>query len=192
MIIRLSKRMVSFFVRQKIIEKDDKEVYEYGLQLLLSTILNAVIALLIAIVSRTVISCLFYLSAFVIMRKSAGGFHAKTHFGCCCILIAVLCCFIAFIRLAPTEIYTAISVLTLIVSAVTVLLFAPLEHENKPLSDKDKIRLRKVSVAYMIVISGLVILFGIFNLSQIMVSTALGIATSGGSILAAKIQEKFK
>lgn len=192
MIIRLSKRMVSFFVRQKIIEKDDKEVYEYGLQLLLSTILNAVIALLIAIVSRTVIFCLFYLSAFVIMRKSAGGFHAKTHFGCCCILIAVLCCFIAFIRLAPTEIYTAISVLTLIVSAVTVLLFAPLEHENKPLSDKDKIRLRKVSVAYMIVISGLVILFGIFNLSQIMVSTALGIATSGGSILAAKIQEKFK
>lgn len=80
----------------------------------------------------------------------------------------------------------------LIISAVTILLFAPLEHENKPLSGKDKVRLRKVSIAYMNVISGLVILFGIFNLSQIMVSTALGIATASGSVLAAKIQEKFK
>jgi len=44
----------------------------------------------------------------------------------------------------------------------------------------------------MNVISGLVILFGIFNLSQIMVSTALGIATASDSVLAAKIQEKFK
>ncbi len=192
MIVRLSKRMASFFVRQKIIKKIDEEVYEYGLQLLLSTVLNAVIALLLAIVSGTVIPCLFYLSAFVVMRKSAGGFHAKTHFGCCCILIAVLCCFIAFIKFVPTEIYAAISIISLIIAAVTILLFAPLEHENKPLSDKDKVRLRKVSIAYMVVISGLVILFGIFNLSQIMVSTALGIATSSGSVLAAKMQEKFK
>ncbi len=192
MIIRLSKRMASFFVRRKIIEKNDEEVYEYGLQLLLSTVLNALIALLLAIVSKTVIPCLFYLSAFVVMRKSAGGFHAKTHFGCCCILIVVLCCFIAFIKFVPTEIYAAISIISLIIAAVTILLFAPLEHENIPLSDKDKVRLRKVSIAYMVVISGLVILFGIFNLSQIMVSTVLGIATSSGSVLAAKIQEKFK
>ncbi len=89
MIIRLSKRMASFFVRRSIIEKNDVEVYEYGLQLLLSTVLNAVIALLLAIVSGTVIPCLFYLSAFVVMRKSAGGFHANTHWGCCCILVVV-------------------------------------------------------------------------------------------------------
>ena len=192
MIVQLSKRMASFFVRRSIIEKNDEEVYEYGLQLLLSTVLNAAIALLLAIVSGTVIPCLFYLSAFVVMRKSAGGFHAKTHFGCCCILITVLCCFIAFIRLAPTNIYIVVSGLSLIISAVTVLLFAPLEHENKPLSDKDKVRLRKVSIVYIIMISALVILFGVLNLTEIMVSTALGILTSSGSVLAAKMQEKFK
>lgn len=192
MIIRLSKRMASFFVHRNIIEKDDKEVYEYGLQLLLSTVLNTAAALLLAIVSGAVIPCLFYLSAFVIMRKSAGGFHAKTHLGCCCILIAVQCCFIAFIKFAPVEIYTMVSGLSLIVSAAAILLFAPLEHENKPLSDKDKVRLRKISIAYMLIISGLIILFGVLNLRQIMVSTALGILTSSGSILATKIQEKFK
>lgn len=179
-------------MRQKIIEKIDEEVYEYGLQLLLSTVLNAVIALLFAIISGTVIPCLFYLSAFVVMRKSAGGFHAKTHFGCCCILIAVLCCFIAFIKLVPTEIYAAVSIISLIISAFTILLFAPLEHKNKPLNDKDKVRLRKVSIVYMIMISALVILFWVLNLRKIMVSTVFGIATSSGSILAVKIQKKFK
>ena len=81
---------------------------------------------------------------------------------------------------------------SLIISAVTILLFAPLEHKNKPLNDKDKVRLRKVSIVYMIMISALVILFWVLNLRKIMVSTVLGIATSSGSILAVKIQKKFK
>lgn len=192
MIARLSKRMASFFVCRKIIDKNDEKVYEYGLQLLLSTVLNTLIALLLAIVSGTIIPCLFYLSAFVVMRKSAGGFHAKTHLGCCCILVAVQCCFIAIIKLVASDLYIMISVLSLIISVITILLYAPLEHENKPLSDKDTVRLRKISIAYMLIIFGLVILLGAFNLRQIMVSTALGIASSRGSLLAAKIQEKFK
>lgn len=192
MIARLSKRMASFFVCRKIIEKDDEEVYEYGLQLLLSTVLNAVIALFLAFVSETVIPCLFYLSVFVVMRKSAGGFHAKTHLGCCCILIVVLSCFIGFVKFVPTEIYITVSGCSLIISVVTILMFAPLEHENKPLSDKDKVRLRKISIVYIIIISGLVILYGALNFKTIMVSMSLGTATSSGSVLAAKIQEKFK
>lgn len=187
MITRLSKRMASFFVCQKIIEKNDEEVYEYGLQLLLSTVLNAVIALLLATVSGTIIQCLFYLSVFVVMRKSAGGFHAKTHLGCCCILVAILCCFIAFIKIAPSNVYIVVSAISLIISVVTILFFAPLEHENKPLNNEDKVRLRKISIVYMLIIFCLVILFGMFNLRKIMVSMALGIATSSGSVLAAKI-----
>ena len=83
MIARLSKRMASFFVRNKVIKNEDEEVYEYGLQLLLSTVFNGIIALILAIISGTVLQCIYYLAVFVLLRKSAGGFHAKTHFGCC-------------------------------------------------------------------------------------------------------------
>ncbi|MGN0378147.1 MAG: accessory gene regulator B family protein [Butyrivibrio sp.] len=87
MIARLSKRIASFFVRNEIIKCEDKEVYEYGLQLLLSTVFNGIIALILAIISGTVLQCICYLAVFVLLRKSAGGFHAKNHFSCCCILV---------------------------------------------------------------------------------------------------------
>lgn len=102
MIARLSKRMASFFVRNKVIKNEDEEVYEYGLQLLLSTVFNGIIALILAIISGTVLQCIYYLAVFVLLRKSAGGFHAKTHFGCCCILVTVLSLFVMFIKFVPT------------------------------------------------------------------------------------------
>ena len=45
MIARLSKKMASFFARNNVIKIEDEEVYEYGLQLLLSTVFNGIIAL---------------------------------------------------------------------------------------------------------------------------------------------------
>lgn len=43
MIARLSKRMASFFARNNVIKSEDEEVYEYGLQLLLSTVFTKLI-----------------------------------------------------------------------------------------------------------------------------------------------------
>jgi len=105
MIARLSKRMASFFARNNVIKSEDEEVYEYGLQLLLSTVFNGIIALILAIISGTVLQCICYLAAFVLLRKSAGGFHAKTHLGCCCILAIVLSLFITFVKFVPNEVY---------------------------------------------------------------------------------------
>ena len=192
MIVRLSKRMASFFVRNDVIKSEDEEVYEYGLQLLLSTVFNGIIALVLAIISGTVWQCVCYLAVFVLIRKSAGGFHAKTHLGCCCILAVVLSLFIVFIKFVPTNIYTAITVFAVVFSVTVILLFAPLEHENKPISGKDKKRLRKISVIYAILISFVISLLFITNMKEIMVCLALGMFTASSSMLVAIIEKKIK
>ena len=53
MIAQLSKRIASFFVHSRVIESKNEQVYEYGLELLISTLLNGVIALVLALFSRT-------------------------------------------------------------------------------------------------------------------------------------------
>lgn len=189
MIARLSKRMASFFVCNRIIKSEDAEVYEYGLQLLLSTVLNTAIALMIAIVSKAIIPCVFYLSSFVIMRKLAGGFHAKTHLGCCLILIVVLIGFIGFIKIAPTDIYILTSIISIAFSNITVVILAPLEHQNKPLKSKDKIRLRKLSLICIIVLSILAILLGVIGFNRLMLSVTFGTSTASISIIAGKIEK---
>lgn len=190
MIARLSKRVASFFVRNEVIKSEDEEVYEYGLQLLLSTVFNGIIALVLAIISGTVWQCVCYLAVFVLIRKSAGGFHAKTHLGCCCILVVVLSLFILFIKFVPTDIYAAITVIAVVFSVAAILLFAPLEHENKPISDKDKKRLRKISVIYAILISFVISLLFITNTKEIMVCLALGMFTASSSMLVAIIEKR--
>ena len=77
----------------------------------------------------------------VIKSESAGGFHAKTHLGCCCILAIVLSLFITFVKFVPNEVYGIVSAIAVAFSVVIILMFAPLEHENKPISYKDKSRL---------------------------------------------------
>lgn len=192
MIARLSKRMASFFVRNEVIKSEDEEVYEYGLQLLLSTVFNGIIALILAIISGTVLQCVCYLAVFVLLRKSAGGFHAKTHFGCCCILAVVLSLFIMFIKFVPNEVYGIVAAIAAAVSVVIILIFAPLEHENKPISDRDKNRLRKISVIYAVLFTILVFVLFIAKLKMIMICVALGMFTASGSMLVAVIEKKIK
>lgn len=192
MIARLSKRIASFFVRNEVIKSEDEEVYEYGLQLLLSTVFNGVIALTLAIISGTVLQCVCYLAVFVLLRKSAGGYHAKTHFGCCCILAVVLSLFIMFIKFVPNEAYGIVATIAVAFSVVIILMFAPLEHENKPIIDRDKNRLRKISVIYAVLFTLLVFVLFIAKLKMIMICVALGMFTASSSILVAVIEKKIK
>lgn len=191
MIARLSKRMASYFVRNEIIKSEDEEVYEYGLQLLLSTVFNGIIALILAIISETVLQCICYLAVFVILRKSAGGFHAKTHFGCCCILATVLSLFIMFIKFVPNEVYSIVAAIAVVFSVVMILMFAPLEHENKPISDRDKNRLRKISIIYAVLFALLGFVLFIARLKMVMICVVLGMFTASSSILAAVIEKKI-
>lgn len=191
MIARLSKRMASFFVCNEVIKSEDEEVYEYGLQLLLSTVFNGIIALILAIVSGTALQCVCYLAVFVLLRKSAGGFHAKTHFGCCCILATVLSLFIMFIKFIPNEVYGIVAAIAATFSVVIILAFAPLEHENKPISTKDKIRLRKISIIYVFLLALLVFMLFTAKLKMIMICVALGMFTASSSMLVAVIEKKI-
>ena len=168
MIAQLSKRIASFFVHSRVIESENEQVYEYGLELLISTLLNGVIALVLALFSRTLWQCICFLVVFIFLRKSAGGFHAKTHLGCCSILAAV------------------------VFSIIMILRFAPLEHENKPITEKGKIRLRKNSIVLAGIFSVSVMVLFIFDFRLIMACVSLGMLIASGSMLAAVIEKKVK
>ena len=71
-------------------------------------------------------------------------------------------------------------------------MFAPLEHENKPISYKDKSRLRKTSVIYTVLFTLLVFMLFIAKLKIIMVCVAFGMFTASGSMLVAVIEKKIK
>lgn len=183
MIAKLAKSTAYFFVEKQVVKKEDEEVYAYGMELLYSSILNIALAVIIAIITNTVYPTAAFLTAFIVMRQYIGGYHAKTHLGCMSILSAVLCCFAVLSRYIPTECEILISMPAIGLSMFLILKFAPVEHPNKPLTDKEKSRLRKSGIISAFTVFILVLIMSVFtstrrygmyiSLGQLTASTAM-------------------
>ena len=183
MIAKLAKSTAYFFVEKQVVKKEDEEVYAYGMELLYSSILNIALAVIIAIITNTVYPTAAFLTAFIVMRQYIGGYHAKTHLGCMSILAAVLCCFVVLSRYIPTECEILISMPAIGLSMFLILKFAPVEHPNKPLTDKEKSRLRKSGIISAFTVFILVLIMSVFtstrrygmyiSLGQLTASTAM-------------------
>lgn len=183
MIAKLAKSTAYFFVEKQVVKKEDEEVYAYGMELLYSSILNIALAVIIAIITNTVYPTAAFLTAFIVMRQYIGGYHAKTHLGCMSILAAVLCCFAVLSRYIPIECEILISMPAIGLSMFLILKFAPVEHPNKPLTDKEKSRLRKSGIISAFTVFILVLIMSVFtstrrygmyiSLGQLTASTAM-------------------
>jgi len=86
MIAQMSKKIALFFISNRIINEEDKEVYEYSLELLLSAVLNFSAVIILAVCTGKIMEASLFVLGFVPLRTLAGGYHAKNHFRCFSIL----------------------------------------------------------------------------------------------------------
>lgn len=135
------------WARNGVIAAEDAEAYQYGLELLFSTVLNIVLMVVISIAAGHAWLFIPYLVAFIPLRLSAGGYHAMHHFSCIAFNTLVYSAgIVAASRLsAPGAVLACILVSGL--SLVLIFLFAPVPAVNKPLSKKEHGRNRKISLA---------------------------------------------
>jgi accessory gene regulator B len=138
MITQMSKRISSFFIINNIVKDDDREVYEYSFEILISTILNFLAVIVIAIITKRIVETMIYLLGFIPLRTIAGGYHAKTHFRCFMILMATYMSFLLIVRFVPVNWMDWITIVSAFLSFVLIFWLSPVEDSNKPLSEKEK------------------------------------------------------
>lgn len=140
MITALSKRITHFLYSKKVITFDTIEIYQYGFEIIISTIIGFFITIMIGVLFRMIWLSLLYYIIFVVLRQFTGGYHAKTYFKCN-LVFAVTTAFIFLLtKMAiASEMYTiGIHSLLLFFSIITVWFGTPVENKNKPLSEKQK------------------------------------------------------
>ena len=150
MLERLAKGTARFFVEQKAAESEFEEVYAYGAEIVYSTVLNGLIVLLMSVITGTFIPTLVFIISFILLRRSAGGFHASTHTKCMLILVAVHLLFVLCVNFLNIAIVPYFSYFTILYSCISVFLFAPVEHPNKPLKSHEIMKLRGFSISLSI------------------------------------------
>lgn len=132
---RLSECIADFLLSQKVIKKQEKEIYVYGTQLVISSIINLLICITISLLLGELINGLIFFAIFSSLRRFTGGFHCKTFIMCNVVFSSI----VALALLSNTflgkvfENYVIVMV-TAIFNLICILLFSPVYNENKKLT----------------------------------------------------------
>lgn len=182
--------LTDYFINNKIIKKEDEKIYIYSLQLLFSTMSNFGVVFLITLISGEFLPGIAFLVMFMIMRKTIGGYHAKTPLRCMIAFAIIYIAFLWTISFLPKLYYFPILVFASIFSLIINFSFAPVEDENKPLTEKEKKRLGIKSKVLTGFFCSLLIFLGIFTDSVIGVSIGISMIASSASVLVKVLMKK--
>lgn len=150
--MRLSEKITDAMIAHSIVKADDREIYQYGFELLLADAVSFAALLVIGALARQLWYSAIYLFCFVLLRSFAGGYHAKTHLRCQLCMTAAFLVFL-FLNSRLTPAFLTAFVLGDIVSFMPVLFSAPLPHANRPLSEASRRRNRKRALLTFMVLA---------------------------------------
>lgn len=80
----ISKFMVRILLNNGLEKKliNEQEIYQYGFEIALSSILNLIIVLTIGIIFNSILSSIIFIFCFYLIRKQTGGYHADSYLKC--------------------------------------------------------------------------------------------------------------
>lgn len=191
MINKISLYLCDLLFKEDIIDLKNKKLYEYGFEIMLANITNALIVLTIGILSSSLLEMTLFYFIFVSLRFYCGGYHAESYFKC--FKLFALTCLLS-LMIGKLIIYCRVQemflVASLIVQGLCIYQMAPIENINKRLSQKEKAVFRKKSwlvYCFWIVIGIFLIFLGqerltsAFSATFILVSTFMITEKTGGS-----------
>lgn len=137
-------KFVDMLINYEILDKPCREQYIYALTLRMEQMLTYSILLVIAIITQKVLWGTVYAISFVLLRKTTGGFHAKTFAEC---LLGTSVTFIFILELIAPFLgkHMFAESLLLLCSVICIIKFAPVNHPNLALTTEEKSRHKKWS-----------------------------------------------
>lgn len=139
----LSGKIIGVLEKKQIIDKDEKSIYEYGMELLISAILSFVIMVSIGLITGRLIESFIFYFSFILLRTYTGGYHAKTSLRC-----KIFFAFAQVVTLFLADIFVRANILYSIISVTICLIliaeYAPIENKNKKINDKTKMKKRAI------------------------------------------------
>lgn len=160
----ISKRTVEWLIRKGTIQQEEQAVYEYSFEVLYSDLFYALIGLALALLLRGVLATLLFLAGFFTLRKFAGGYHASSYIRCHLLFACNQVAAILLFHLIPHNVIFPVVTAMLAASSVCVLVFAPVDNENRPFSGSERKYFRRMSLIMLAVVWAVFALLLLFHL----------------------------
>ena len=133
LLARLAGKIGNNLVHSGVIKEEDAEIYIYGINQILTSVLNVSSALIIGVIFGVFPEIAVFMAAYIPLRSFAGGYHAKTPLSCyvfSVIMLIVVSIGLKYLHLADWVYYAVFVAATLV-----VLVLSPVEDRNKPLAE---------------------------------------------------------
>lgn len=187
----LKRKIVQDMVKNGMIEKEDTELYCFGIDALKTYVGAIVMTLGIGLLMDSFWESLIFFISFKLLRVEAGGFHASSNVKCIIISIGMLVTSFYMIKNVLILFPLIAVVMCFILSVVVVWLYAPLPDENKPINEKETVYHRRKSRCIVMMETVIaMMLYGRFKYVSITIMMAVFVVTL--SLVAWKIMRKLK
>ena len=126
---RINTLLAKYLLKKEVITKKDKEVYEYGITLLLEKVISIMICMYIAYRFDMIVDAMVFGLFFVPLRSYAGGLHLEKYFSC----LLLSCLSFSFILIIAKYIKmpALISFIVSFLSLYFIYILYPVETRNR-------------------------------------------------------------
>lgn len=125
---QIACRLTEYFIQKGVIPSDERDVYEYGFDITLYTLLSTLGLLAIGVILRQLVNTAVLIAIFYTCQSFGGGYHAPTHLRCFLSMCVGLTAGLALLWLPVDELWFALAG----GASIAALLVIPLVlHPNK-------------------------------------------------------------
>ena len=147
MINKISTFISSEFVKHDIISEDAKNIYKYGIEITVSSIIGFIIVSIIGLLFNSLLQTIMFYFIFIFLRSLTGGYHAKTYLKCN-LIFGIITLFVIVFSKSVYSMQISINVITfLFLPSVAIFIWlAPVENINKPIEMNKRVYYKIISV----------------------------------------------
>lgn len=174
---------------QGVIQKEDIDACRYGLEVFISSTLEIVSILIIAIFARNFFESFLFFLMFTPLRVFAGGYHANTKVRCYFVSLGVYGIFTLILKILPQKIYRPVNLVTAIFSVIVVLILSPVIHKNRSVDKIEKENYRKISIMISLVETAVILLLTVVHpSSKYIIAMSLGMCAVAFTMIAGMLK----
>lgn len=174
---KITKKITSWLVYCEAITEVEKDLYEYAVYSILLTISPIFLALVYGIVLGAVWQSILIILPFVVIRKYSGGYHAKSSRTCFASSSLLLIMCITFSKYIKCNYVLLLAVL---LSAMSLICFSPIENENRKLSIDEKFQYKKIVFIIVVIFILIDIILNTFHFEMCVKCISIGVILPAG------------
>ena len=138
MITKFAKKINEILIQKGIVQKEDAELYQYGIENGIVVAGNLLASGIFGIVTGRPGLVLVFLLFYASLRSYSGGSHCKSRIGCFLISMAILSIPVYTHEFVMNNVPATVILMIGIAAVVVILILSPVESINKPLDDEEK------------------------------------------------------